>query len=78
MGQVTRVLPSEPAESVVSARDRDVLVDAIVEAVDIGRYTSIERVRFALEPFGLVEAFDAELRLNGVSSTCDVVYCGVL
>ena len=81
MGQATRELLSECPGTVglpVSARDCDVLVDAIVEAVDIGRYTSVERVRHALEPFGLVEAFDAELRLNGVTSVCDVEYCGVL
>jgi len=61
----------------ISAREQSDLVDAIVEAVDIGRSVEVDRLRLALEPFGLVGAFDDELRLTGSYSDsgdwcCDV------
>ena len=45
------------------------LVDALVGAVDAARTDEIDRLRSALVPFGAVDRFDAELRLNGVTST---------
>ena len=52
------------------------LVDALVEAVDINRQHEIDRVRFALEPFGGADHFDAELRLNGSASVDEWCICG--
>ena len=52
------------------------LVDALVEAVDIQRWSEIDRVRSALEPFGGTAIFDAELRLNGVASVDEWCICG--
>lgn len=57
--------------------DRDVteLVDALVEAIDVNRWPEIDRLRSALEPFGAVVLFDAELRLNGVASIDEGCIC---
>jgi len=44
------------------------LVDAVAAAVDADRATEVDRVRAALEPLGLDEAFTFELRLSGVGS----------
>ena len=52
------------------------LVDALVEAVDLGRCEAVERVRVALEPFGATGLFDAELRLNGAVSAGEWCLCG--
>jgi hypothetical protein len=52
------------------------LVDALVEAVDLNRWTEIDRLRLALEPFGVVPMFDAELRLNGLPSDNEGCICG--
>ncbi len=49
-------------------RDLVVLVDALVAAVDIGRSWELERLEAALAPFGAVELFSSELRLNGTAS----------
>ena len=47
------------------------LIDAVVAGVDIRRDEAIERIREALDRFGGAWMFDAELRLNGVSSGAD-------
>ncbi len=52
------------------------LVDALVEAIDVQRWTEIDRLRLALEPFGCTALFDAELRLNGVASVDEWCICG--
>ena len=52
------------------------LVDALVEAADLGRWIEIDRLRSALEPFGALAMFDAELRLNGTSSLGEGCICG--
>ena len=56
------------------------LVDALVEAIDIKRLSEIDRVRLALEPFGAMELFDAELQHSGSSSDDEYCICrdGVL
>lgn len=52
------------------------LVDALVEAIDINRHHEVDRVRSALEPFGGIALFDAELRLNGSASVEEWCICG--
>ncbi|MGH1493656.1 MAG: hypothetical protein ACRBK7_30380 [Acidimicrobiales bacterium] len=52
------------------------LIDALVEAVDMQRWTEIDRVRSALEPFGGTALFDAELGLNGMASIDEWCICG--
>ncbi len=52
------------------------LVDAIVEAIDANRSTEVDRVRSALEPFGGSLLFDAEIRLNGLTSPHEGCICG--
>lgn len=44
------------------------LVDAIAQAVDLDRTSEVDRVRRALEPLGLGDTFNDELRLSGVPS----------
>ncbi len=63
--------------SAISAIDYQVadLVDALVEAIDIHRWTEVDRVRAALEPFGGTALFDAELRLNGTASIDEWCIC---
>ncbi|MEM9561085.1 MAG: hypothetical protein AAGA93_00620 [Actinomycetota bacterium] len=59
-------------------RDGQELVDAVAAAVDTDRWSEVERVRAALEPFGLAGDFADELRLFGVGSNtwgrCE--FCG--
>lgn len=52
------------------------LVDALVEAIDTNRLNETQRVRSALEPFGVTGLFDAELRLNGAPSVDEDCICG--
>ena len=54
----------------------EVLVDAIVQAVDVNRDYEVDCLRSALEPFGGASLFNAELRLSGVSSVDDGCICG--
>ncbi|MGH1488195.1 MAG: hypothetical protein ACRBK7_02185 [Acidimicrobiales bacterium] len=54
------------------------LVDALVQAIDLDRTEEVDRIREALEPFGAVDMFNDELRLNGSpSSECGPCECGV-
>jgi len=55
----------EPVAEVVE------LIDAIAAAVDIDRPEEVERVRWALDFWGLGDAFSDEVRLSGVPSRCD-------
>jgi len=57
--------PSSPSRADFELID---LVDAIVAAVDIDRTDEVTQLRQALDPFGAVYLFDAELRLNGTNS----------
>ena len=59
----------------VSERAMVELVDALVEAVDLNRWAEIDRLRVALEPFGVVAMFDAELRINGIASGNEWCFC---
>ncbi len=52
------------------------LVDALVEAVDLNRWSEIDRLRSALDPFRATALFDAELRLNGTASADYDCICG--
>ncbi len=62
----------------IADRELTSLIDALVEAVDVQRWAEIDRVRAALEPFGGIALFDAELRLNGTASIDDWCICGEL
>ncbi len=71
--------PSNGGElAIVRSPDFDLidLVDALVACIDAGRTTEIDQLRFALEPFGGVHLFDAELRLNGAPSVPEFCLCG--
>lgn len=61
----------------ISMREISDLVDAIVEAADVARVAEVDRLRLALVPFGLVGAFDDELRLSGSYSDSCEWCCGV-
>ena len=69
------LLLTTPVDPVVTSRAASELVDAIVEAVDIGRTAEVERLRVALGSVGLADAFDAELRLSGLVSCSDWISC---
>jgi hypothetical protein len=58
-------LPAEPSSLAPPSLDLSLveLVDAIVAAADTSRCAEIDRLRFALEPFGGISIFDAEIRL---------------
>ncbi len=73
-GTVTR-RPTTPCRVFTPDRELTALVDALVEAVDVRRWEEIERLRAALEPFGAVTLFDAELRLNGTTNFDDECIC---
>ena len=45
------------------------LVDSLVASIDLGRNDELDRLREALEPFGAVQLFNDELRINGVRSS---------
>lgn len=74
---ITGLLKTSAAGSGVTLLDRELaeLVDALVEAVDTGRWVEIDRLRSALEPFGAASLFDAELRLNGTVSIDEDCIC---
>jgi len=54
----------------LAAADQRELIDALTEAVDLGRTWEVARLRDLLDRLGLAQAFDDEIRLNGSWSEC--------